>query len=36
MEEIRVSIDAYTLDQTLSKKKVYRIEQDGSLVYEAE
>jgi hypothetical protein len=33
MEDIRLSIDAYTLDRAAGKQRVRTIEQDGTLVY---
>lgn len=33
MEDIRLSIDAYTLDRAAGKQRVRSIEQDGTLVY---
>lgn len=36
MEDIRLAIDAYTLDVATGKKPLKDIEQDGTLVYEQE
>lgn len=35
MEDIRLSLDAYTLDRTVGKQRVRTIDQDGSLIYDA-
>lgn len=34
MEDIRLSIDAYTLDRTASKQRVRAIDQDGTLIFD--
>lgn len=33
MEDVRLSIDAYTLERAAGKQRVRSIEQDGTLVY---